>query len=87
VTGLEVIKLSEIEATSLGTALFCRAGIDKSKSLREAARDWIKAAKRYLPETHATDEYRVVAQLFHDYMEATRDIYKGLNGLISHSAS
>lgn len=84
VTGLEVRKLSSTEATSLGTALFCKAGIDNSRSLREVAKDWIGVEQCYSPDPRATDRYKKIAELFDAYMNVNEDIYRSLNDLVIH---
>lgn len=80
VLGLEVIRLPVAEATVLGTALFCRAAVDKSKSLVELTADWIGGGKRYLPDRNATEQYKRFFGLFDRYVQITQEIYKGLRG-------
>ncbi len=78
VTGLEVVRLSETEATSLGTALFCRTGIGESSNLKQATTDWIRADRVYqpVPENHA--EYLKFAEIFEKYIRISEEIYDGL---------
>jgi len=77
-SGLEVRKLSVSEATTLGTALFCRVGLDNSRSLQEVAGDWIKVAKRFSPRVNHTRIYKKLARLFENYIETNMDLYQGL---------
>ena len=79
VSGLEVQKLATTEATCLGTAIFCKAGLDQTQSLQEVSCEWIKAAKRFTPDPERTRKYKKLARLFEDYIEATSDLYQGLN--------
>ncbi len=79
VTGLEVQKLSITEASCLGTAIFCQAGLDNTRSLPEIAGEWIKVAKRFTPNPERTRTYTKLARLFENYIEANRDVYQGLN--------
>jgi sugar (pentulose or hexulose) kinase len=78
-TGLEVQKLSISEATCLGTAIFCKAGLDKTGSLQDISSEWIKAAKRFTPNPECTQTYKNLSRLFEHYIEATADLYQGLN--------
>lgn len=78
-SGLEVQKLSINEATCLGTAIFCEAGLDKTRSLQEISNEWIKVAKRFTPNPECTQTYKKLARLFEHYIEATTDLYQGLN--------
>jgi xylulokinase len=78
-SGLEVQKLSISEATCLGTAIFCRAGLDKTQSLQQISSEWIKVAKRFTPNPECAQTYKKLARLFEDYIEATADLYQGLN--------
>lgn len=81
VFGLEVQKLSITEATCLGTALFCKAGLDKTRSLQDVSGEWIKVAKRFRPIPERTRTYKKLARLFEAYIEANTDVYQGLNEL------
>jgi len=79
VCGLEVQKLSITEATSLGTDLFCMAGLNQARSLPEISRDWIKVAQRFKPDPARTRTYRKLARLFENHIQTNRHIYQGLN--------
>ena len=81
VTGLEIHKLSTTEATSLGTALFCMAALDKSRTLPEISKEWIKVTTRYTPNREHTQTYKKLAQLFDNHIEANKNVYQGLNEL------
>ena len=81
VFGLEVRKLAATEATCLGTALFCKAGLDKTRSLQDVSGEWIKVAKRFRPNPQRTRTYKKLARLFEAYIEANTDVYQGLNEL------
>ncbi|MDY0039069.1 MAG: FGGY family carbohydrate kinase [Desulforhabdus sp.] len=78
VLGLEVITLPVSEATVLGTALFCRAALDKSSSLAELAADWLSGGKTYWPNRNVTEQYKRFFELFNRYIQTTEEIYKGL---------
>ena len=79
VFGLEVQKLSITEATCLGTALFCMAALDKTRSLQEVSGEWIKVAKRFRPNPERTRTYKKLARLFETYIETNTEVYQGLN--------
>ena len=81
VTGMELHKLSVTEATSLGTALFCMAALDKTRSLKEISGEWIKVAVRYMPNQAHTRVYKILAKLFENHMETNTNVYWGLNEL------
>ena len=78
-TGLEFHKLSNTEATSLGTALFCMAALDKTRSLQEISGEWIKVATRYVPDRAHTRDYKKLAVLFENHIETNKRVYLGLN--------
>jgi sugar (pentulose or hexulose) kinase len=75
-TGLEVRKLAVTEATSLGTALFCKAGLDKTRSLKEIAREWLKVDKRFSPDNKHTRIYKELARLFEAQIQSNSDVYQ-----------
>jgi sugar (pentulose or hexulose) kinase len=79
VTGLEFHKLSTTEATSLGTALFCMAALDQTRSLPEISKEWIKVAARYTPNPEHTRAYKKLARLYENHIEANKSVYQGLN--------
>jgi xylulokinase len=81
VSGLTVRKLAVTEATTLGTALFCRAAVDQTQSLQELSNQWIKVSKRFRPVSENTQAYKKLARLFENYMEANTDVMRGLNEL------
>jgi xylulokinase len=79
VCGLEIQKLSVTEATCLGTALFCMAGLDKARSLPDLSAEWIKVAKRFRPDPERTQTYKKLARLFENYLENNTDLFQRLN--------
>jgi sugar (pentulose or hexulose) kinase len=80
-SGLEVRKLAVTEATSLGTALFCKAGLDKTRSLKEIAGEWIDVDKRFKPHKKRTEIYKELARRFEAQIQSNEDVYEGLNRL------
>ena len=78
-TGLQVQKLAVSEATCLGTAIFCKAGLDKTRSLQEISDEWIKVTKRFTPNPERTRTYKKLARLFENCIEVNSDVYQGLN--------
>jgi sugar (pentulose or hexulose) kinase len=81
VTGIQVQKLAVSEATVLGTALFCMAGIHPNLSLTEVSQKWINVRKRYLPNQAAADIYGRYAELFDTFIKDTKNIEKELKAL------
>jgi xylulokinase len=79
VTGMPVRKLSITEATSLGTAIFCKAGLDKTRSLQEISAEWVKVAKQFTSNPEHTRTYKKLARLFENYIEAGTDVHQELN--------
>jgi xylulokinase len=76
--GLEVLRPKEIEATALGTAMFCRAAIDPGTLLVDISRQWLRFDRRYRPDPARTEAYRALADLFDDYLHSTTDVFKRL---------
>jgi xylulokinase len=81
VTGIQVQKMAVSEATALGTALFCMAGIHPVQSLTEVSQNWIKVRKRYLPNRATADIYGRYADLFDRFIKDTEYIEKELKTL------
>jgi sugar (pentulose or hexulose) kinase len=79
VTGLEVRRLSITEATCLGTALFCQAGLDQSRSMQEVSGEWIKVAKRFKPDPERIRTYKKLALLFESGIETNSNLYQELD--------
>jgi xylulokinase len=78
VTGMPVRKLSITEATSLGTAVFCKAGLDDTRSLREISGEWINVAEQFTPNPEHTRAYKRLSRLFESCIQAGMDVYQGL---------
>jgi len=78
-TGLEVQKLASTEATCLGTAIFCKAALNKTQSLREISREWIKVARRFAPDPERTRAFKELARLFDKYIEDNAELYRRLS--------
>lgn len=57
VLGLPVDVLAEKEATTLGTALFCRAALEKDCDLRKASSEWIRTEERFEPSKERHERY------------------------------
>jgi sugar (pentulose or hexulose) kinase len=85
-SGLEVRKLAVTEATSLGTALFCKAGLDKSRSLKEIAGEWIKVDKRFRPDRKHTSTYKELARLFEAQIQSNSDVYQAETKILKKKA-
>ena len=82
VIGLTVEKPAISEATLLGTAMFCRTGIDSGCSLRDLAQSWCPVNKRYEPDPGAHRQYRKIAVLFDEFVNTNAGWYRKLNQLI-----
>jgi len=78
-TGLKVIIPAVSEATCLGTALFCKSGIDTTAAPAEISRKWLTKEKCYIPRNRHTRIYRQLAAIFNDYIETNGDIYQRLS--------
>ena len=63
-TGLPMVTLQSSEATSLGTAVFCRVAVGAAETLQRAARSWRREKKRYLPDPQNTMAYRPLVARF-----------------------
>ena len=78
ITGLPVVSLKDTEATSLGTAVFCRKGIENLSSLEEASRGWIHPSRVYQPDLKLTERYLERYKIFDSYIETTMEIHNSL---------
>ena len=78
-TGLAVQIMSTAEATCLGSALFCRAALDKTCSLQGLSEEWITAAKRFKPDPEHMQTYKKLSRLFEHYIETNTDLIQRLN--------
>jgi len=79
VVGLEVLRPKIAEATALGAAMFCRAGLDGPGALRELSRKWIEIGRRYRPDPKISQGYQVQAQLFDEYIRSTAGFCRRLS--------
>jgi xylulokinase len=78
VTGIDIVKSSISEATSLGTAMFCRVALGEARSLREAARAWAAEDERYRPNSSYAKVYAGKAALFDEYIAAADGVFRKL---------
>jgi sugar (pentulose or hexulose) kinase len=78
ICGLQIQKLAVTEATSLGTAMFCAAGLDKDRALRDISDDWIKVAKKFSPNSENAQTYERLSRLFDKHIETNEVLYRGL---------
>jgi sugar (pentulose or hexulose) kinase len=81
--GMVVQKMLTAEATCLGTAIFCRAALDRSQPLETIAASWIKIAKRYEPDPEHTEVYQQMAALFERYIDINSDFYQRMNEVMA----
>ena len=57
VLGLPLVELEEKEATTLGTAMFCRAALDGKAGLDRSSGEWIRIGKRREPDRSRFEYY------------------------------
>jgi sugar (pentulose or hexulose) kinase len=76
--GLPLVALREAEATSLGTAVFCRVALDPSTSLASAARSWRRERMRYLPDPEKAQIYRNQVLLYERCVDAMDGVFSAL---------
>jgi sugar (pentulose or hexulose) kinase len=86
-SGLEVRKLAVTEATSLGTALFCKAGLDKNRSLKEIAGEWIGVDKRFKPDKKRTGIYKQLARRFEAQIKFSSNLYLAQRKILKKKAN
>ena len=86
-SGLEVRKLAVTEATSLGTALFCKAGLDKNRSLKEIAGEWIDVDKRFRPDKKSTGIYKELARRFEVQIQSINNVYQSQGKILKKKAN
>ena len=68
VLGMESLLADVHEATSLGTAMFCRTGLDPSTSLAEVAQEWIGYRRIYHPNPEHVEQYHSIYAQFNNYL-------------------
>jgi len=78
VTGLEVIRWTTDQATCLGAALFCRAGLEGGEVLDRGAGEWLRVERRYRPNPRAHRLYQGLADLFERYILQAQDLHRDL---------
>ncbi len=78
---LEVRKLAVTEATCLGAALFCKTGLDPTRSLKENTREWLKVDKRFFPNQRHVRIYEQLHRLFEAHILANSGLYQDLDKL------
>lgn len=82
-TGLDSVRLDVTEATCLGTALFCRVGLDPTGSLEQGARQWLGEAERFSPDPAAHRTYQQLEQLYSRYLEQNESLHESLSKFVS----
>ena len=78
---LEVRKLAVTEATCLGTALFCKTGLDPTRSLKENTEEWLKVDKHFVPNQRHVEIYEELHRLFEAHILANSGLYQDLDKL------
>lgn len=66
ILGLPIKRLTQVEGTILGVALFAAVGIGLFPSLSEGTKEWIRIDREYIPDLGRSTLYR---ELFHKYEE------------------
>lgn len=77
-TGKEIRCPETSEATTLGTAMFCRAAAQGVDVLRGLARAWVKVNKSYAPMPEHARLYERLCGLYGLFLEAADPVYQGL---------
>lgn len=78
VTGIPVVMLKEPEATTLGTAIFCKKGIGDFSSLSETAEKWVTPKHTYLPDPYMHSVYSKLSGIFENYIKITEEVQNEL---------
>ncbi len=78
VTGLPLISLEDSEATSLGTAIFCKKGIERNITFLEASSGWMSIKKVYYPDPELHEFYIGRLAIFERYIKNTRELQNSL---------
>jgi xylulokinase len=81
VTGVEMVRMAQLESTCLGTAVFCKSGLMGGDSVFEIAREWGREAQRFVPDFELTEKYDKLAGLFERYIQSTAGLHRDLLAL------
>jgi len=79
VCGIPLTVPREIEATVLGTALFCRLGSDPAADPVEISRRWVVPERVYHPDMQEAARYAERFSLFEKYIVGTDKVYRELS--------
>jgi xylulokinase len=72
---IDFVRTSVVEATSMGTAAYCRAMLDPALTLRSIAAGWRCESERYRPDPARAPVYRKHAELFEKCMRDLDDVF------------
>jgi len=78
VTGVEMIRLAQLESTCLGTAVFCKSGLMGGGFVFEVSREWGREAQRFAPDPGLTEKYDKLAGLFERYILSAKGVHRDL---------
>lgn len=83
-TDTEVRCPEALEATTLGTAMFCRAATEGVDVLRDLAHNWVKVKKIYAPIPEHVRMYEMLAEAYDLFLEAADPVYQRLRAWTPH---
>ena len=78
ITGVEMIRMAQLEATCLGTAAFCKSGLMGGGAVLDITGEWVREERRFIPDLELTKKYAVVAEMFEQYLQTVADLHGNL---------
>lgn len=81
VTGVEMVRMAQLESTCLGTAAFCKSCLMGGGFVLEIAKEWGKEAQKFMPDSGLTEKYDKLGRLFEQYIQSASGVHRDLLAL------
>ena len=72
VTGIEMIRMAQPEATCLGTAMFCKSGLMGGGAVSDISEEWCREESRFVPDLSLTSHYEKASQRFESLLNISK---------------
>ena len=81
VTGVDMLKMAQTEATCLGTAAFCQSALMGGGCVHQVSEKWTRVVERFVPDTSLAGKYDAMAGLFERYLQTAEALHRELRKL------
>jgi xylulokinase len=81
ITGLEIIRMAQLESTCLGTAAFCKSALTGGGSVLDITSEWVREDRCFAPDLELTKKYAVLTKLFERHLETFENLHRDIEAL------